>query len=205
MNPLNWNTDQIQSLLRSILKMLGAVIVAKGVADQSAVEIISAGILALAGVVWSHRSNAGPPEPPATPPPAVPVWLLLAALALGLTACKTQGGYTDSRDPFVIRVEQTETIGYSTLDTFLRLDNANRGFWRTNLPPLHRFAEYLRQPVVLDVTNRFPRWAGYIYSLDLVKLNYKAGRATSNDVVTVLATVETAIGQAQQYISHANQ
>lgn len=190
------------SFVRSLLKMLGAIVVAKGVADQSAVETISAGLVALAGVVWSHGTHAtAPPGNTSKQPPAVPLLLLLGVVGIGALGCKT--ALQPGADAFVVRVEQTETIGYSTLDTFLKIDDSNRGFWRTNLPAMHHFAEYLRVPVTLDVTNSFPRWAGYIYSLDRVKLDYKAGRATSNEVVTVLATAETAVAQAQQFISQS--
>lgn len=51
------NQDQVESLIRSILKIVGGAFVAKGFTDNSTAEIIISGIAALAGVVWSHYAN----------------------------------------------------------------------------------------------------------------------------------------------------
>lgn len=50
------NTDQISSFIRTILKMVGAWVASKGIADSATIEIIVGGITALAGVVWSWWS-----------------------------------------------------------------------------------------------------------------------------------------------------
>lgn len=56
--------EQISSILRSILKLGGGYLIAKGLTDQSNSEVIIAGILAAGGVVWSwwtHRNAAATP------------------------------------------------------------------------------------------------------------------------------------------------
>lgn len=51
--------DTTQTLIRSILKVGGGFLVSKGIADDSQIEIISAGLLAVVAVVWGylHRSK----------------------------------------------------------------------------------------------------------------------------------------------------
>lgn len=128
---------------------------------------------------------------------------LLACVAL-LSSCALFQTSTGA-DPFVVRVEQTQTIATATLDTFLKVDDSNRLFFRTNAAAAHQFAEGLRQWRVDKVppdnhleTNRV--WVSYLKSLNRVKIAYKAHTASSNEVVTVLATVESALSEAQGYL-----
>ena len=48
------NSDQIQSVARTVLKVAGGFLVAKGVTDEGTWTTISGGVLALAGLIWSH-------------------------------------------------------------------------------------------------------------------------------------------------------
>ena len=52
--------DTTQTIIRSVLKVGGGYLVAKGFADQSQVEIIIAGVAAGIAVVWGimHRNAA---------------------------------------------------------------------------------------------------------------------------------------------------
>lgn len=104
-------------------------------------------------------------------------------------------------DPIVVRCEQTLAFSKATLDTFETLDHANREFFKTNAAPMHAFAEFLRAPVVVNQTNLLPRGLAYIFSLEATKEAYKKGKASSNLVATAAAVLETAINQAQFYIS----
>lgn len=55
------NTDQVLSLLRTVLKLAGASFVTKGITDSNTLEIIVSGVVALAGVIWSfyaHKADA---------------------------------------------------------------------------------------------------------------------------------------------------
>lgn len=56
---LPMNIDQLGSLIRAIVKIGGGYLIAKGVASDNQVEAISAGVLALAAVLWGyyHRSS----------------------------------------------------------------------------------------------------------------------------------------------------
>jgi hypothetical protein len=46
-------TEQISSAIRSVLKVIGGALVAKGVTDNSTIEIVIAGIIAAIGIGWS--------------------------------------------------------------------------------------------------------------------------------------------------------
>ncbi len=106
-------------------------------------------------------------------------------------------------DPLIVRTEQTEKVAFNTFDALVSIDDADRGFWRTNLPALHRFAEWLREPQVVDVTNRLARGLAICKRLDTVKLVYKSNKAQTNatDLATALATTEAALFQAQQFVA----
>ncbi len=54
------NTTQINSAIRSVLKVGGGWLIARGITDNSHVEIVIAGVIAAVGVVWSwmHHSAA---------------------------------------------------------------------------------------------------------------------------------------------------
>lgn len=108
-------------------------------------------------------------------------------------------------DPIVVRAEQSASVAAATFDTFLKIDNSNRDFFRTNLPPFHGFAEYLRAPIVINGTNLLPRGLAFVISLQSVKQAYKAGTATSNVLVTAIAVLESSVSVAQQLIAQQQQ
>ncbi len=57
-------SEQISSAIRSVLKIFGGALVARGITDNSTIEIVIAGIIALAGIAWSYWHHAAP-KPPA--------------------------------------------------------------------------------------------------------------------------------------------
>jgi hypothetical protein len=85
------NTDQLNSLIRSILKIIGAAFVAHGLTNAGSIvnspDVIGV-VLTLAGLIWSHYSAS---QPPSTPPsqPTLPLSVLLALLlpAAALVGC----------------------------------------------------------------------------------------------------------------------
>ncbi|HWC60859.1 MAG TPA: hypothetical protein VHC44_14280 [Verrucomicrobiae bacterium] len=123
---------------------------------------------------------------------------LCTVVALWLVGCvQLQPG----ADPIVVRVEQTETVAKSSFDLVLNVDNSNRPFFATNAPPFHRFCEWLREPQTVEQTNTLPRAAAMLVSLDDVKLAYKNASVGSNDVLTALATVQSAMSQANAWLT----
>ncbi len=124
------------------------------------------------------------------------IWLALAAV-LGACILFTPGCKTldAGADPFVVRVEQTQTVVEGGFDLLLNVDNLDRGFWRTNAPAFHQFCETLRFPVpVAGVPNRptLPRYIAAQWELDQAKLYYKFAKSSSasNSLQVALITLQ---------------
>lgn len=122
-------------------------------------------------------------------------WLIIATTALIVPGCAT---LAPGADPLVVRTEQSETTAKSTFDFVLNLDNSDRGFWRTNAPGFHNFCEWLRQPQPAG-TNILPRCSAMIWDVNMIKADYKASRASSNTLYTILVTLESALNQASSW------
>lgn len=210
------NSDQLINLIQKLLTAGGAFLAAKGLGSSSLWETV-VGCL-MAGVTWyvSHRWNAAPP---AMAPVSVGLsnkqsgfarlglLLFVAALCSVTLLCLIQGcaAIQKGNDPLVVNVERTETIARDTFDMVLSIDNSQRDFYRNNAPAFHNFCEWLRQPQsVPDVDGKvvsLPRDLAMLLSLDNVKLDYKAARASSNDVFTALQTVTGAMAQANAWLN----
>jgi hypothetical protein len=124
---------------------------------------------------------------------------LVAALAAMLAACAT---LNPKADPFVVRVEQTQTTAYATFDMVLRLDQADRGFWRTNAPGFHNFCEWLRTPQDYQLGKmHVPRCVLIQLNVDDLKRVYKASRTdtTSNALWSAWLTLNTALNQSTSW------
>lgn len=102
-------------------------------------------------------------------------------------------------DPLVVRVEQGETLAKSSFDFVVNVDESNRGFWMTNAPALHNFAEWLRAPVTLNGNTNEPRGIAMILTVDAAKLSYQADKSSFNS--NILMTVFGVLTQAQQQAS----
>lgn len=194
------NPDQLKSLIRTLLKMAGAYLAGRGLnVDDSTTEAITGGVIALAGIIWSQMTHTKPGDPNAQK------WSLFLFVSfvffvVPVTGCAL---LQKGANPIVVRVEQTEAIAYTTLDTALKIDDANRPFFKTNAPPFHQFCEQLRAPVQVGQVY-YPRGVAGIKILDNTKLAYQAGQSSSNALITALATVETFTAQAQQFIVQIN-
>lgn len=99
----------------------------------------------------------------------------------------------------MVRAEQTEAAAKSTFDLVLSVDHADRGFWRTNSPAFHAFAEWLRQPQVVRVTNVLPRASAMILSLNNIKGEYVFSKSYSNALVSAIAVLQSAATEANAW------
>ncbi len=126
----------------------------------------------------------------------------LLAVGATTTGCRLLSPAAPGQDPLVVHVEQVQAISFTTLDTLLKIDDGARDFFRTNLPPFHAFAEYLRQPVP-DGTNQIRRWVSYLETVDRIKLSYLHGLTSSNNLITALAVLESTTAEAQKQIANA--
>ncbi len=74
----------------------------------------------------------------------------------------------------------------------------------TNAPAFHQFCEWLRQPqTVADSygTNTLPRGLAMLMSVDDIKNDYEASRASSNALLEALATLQSTANQASSWSS----
>ncbi len=56
--------EQVNSAIRSVLKLVGGGLITKGYADNSTLEIVIAGVIAAVGIGWSWWHHSAP-KPPA--------------------------------------------------------------------------------------------------------------------------------------------
>ena len=100
-------------------------------------------------------------------------------------------------DPFVVRIEQGQSVAQSTFDFVLNLDNADRGFWKTNAPAFHQFCEWLRAPVVYS-NSPLQRVIAIQANVQDLKVAYKSARDAghSNTLFLSWTVLDTALGQA---------
>jgi len=124
--------------------------------------------------------------------------IAIAACLIFAPGCAT---VAPGNDPIVVRAEQVEAGAIASFDLVLNLDQANRPFWRTNAPGFHQFCEFLRAPQVVNITNTAPRGVAMVLSLQQVKADYRASRASSNLLEVAISTLSSAVGQAKSWMS----
>jgi len=195
--------DQLQLIAQVVLIGLGPVLAKHGVTIGNAdVDQILGGLSLLGGIIWKFwHWNATPSAVPSAitvPIKQVVPLLAFAAVFLGAIGCAP---LQPGADPIVVNVERTETVAKSSFDLVLNVDNSKRSFFATNAPGFHNFCEWLRARQTVEETNSLPRASALLVSLDDVKLAYKAGRATSNEVYAVLYTVQSAESQASAWMT----
>lgn len=125
---------------------------------------------------------------------------LLAALPL-VPGCATLKG----ADAFMVRVEQGQVIADSTVTFVLTIDQADRGFWRTNAPAFHNFCEYLRtkvpNPTPADPGHKSPRVLAIEENVHQLKETYKFDKSAGNSNALYIAFDElnTLVSQAASW------
>lgn len=137
--------------------------------------------------------------PPLNPPASLLIIGLM--ICLGGLACAP---LNPNANPVIVRVEQFSTAAKGAFELVLNTDNANRGFWITNAPGFHQFAETLRVPTPVNYnggTTNLPRWSAGLWSLNTVKKDYKAGLASSNALATAQGTVSGMLDEANTWLS----
>jgi len=104
-------------------------------------------------------------------------WLIASCILPLFTGCAT---LDPNADPFVVRTEQVQKQADATFDFLLGVDNADRGFWRTNAPAFHNFCEYLRTPIPVSPTHNSPRILAIERNVQDLKVQYKDNRSAGN-------------------------
>jgi hypothetical protein len=121
----------------------------------------------------------------------------VAVVSLLLAGCAT---LNPGADPFVVRVEQTQTAAGATIDMVLRIDNADRGMWKSNAPAFHNFCEWMRTPTPYG-SNTLPRSVVLQLNVDDLKLAYRASRSTgsSNALYSAWSVLQTVFSQSASW------
>jgi hypothetical protein len=133
--------------------------------------------------------------------------LLIGAGIAGALLCGCSTTQLDpNADPFVVQIERVETSAKATFDAVLKLDDSARPWWIANAPGFHVFCEKLREPTAIQPlllvdgtpvpSDKLPLNRAVIWSLDNVKLGYKAGVKTSNDLDAAYSTLAALLTQA---------
>lgn len=130
--------------------------------------------------------------------------LNLSLVLLGLVLVGGCATILPGNDPLVVETERVLTVGKGTLELVTDVDEANRTFWATNAPAFHQFVEWLRTKVTFNETNIMRRGPAILMSLESVKIQYKQHKASSNAVYTALATAQSALTEAQTWLSTIN-
>lgn len=123
---------------------------------------------------------------------------LFLVLMFALAGCAT---LQPGADPIVVRAEQLQTTAEGAFDLVLSVDHADRGFWKTNAPAFHSFAEYLRVSVAAEgIPGRaeMPRYIAAQFALDNAKLAYKAakGASSSNALFSAIISMDALAQQS---------
>lgn len=123
--------------------------------------------------------------------------LSVVVLTLSVTNCAS---VKSGSDPIIVRAEQVESGALASFVFVVNFDNSDRGFWKTNAPAFHNFAEWLRTPVGVDSSgNTQRRGLQMISNVDSLKVAYKSNASQSNALQTAIATLAQAVSQAQSW------
>jgi hypothetical protein len=102
-------------------------------------------------------------------------------------------------DVLVVRAEQLETTADASFQLVVSVDNADRGFWKTNAPAFHNFAEWLRAPVPTPSNPNEPRGLGMILLVDADKIAYQQNKSLSNSLLSAISDLQFAANQAASW------
>ena len=120
--------------------------------------------------------------------------LVLFTILLVFVGCAT---LDQGADPLIVNTERFESVADSSFQLVVSVDNADRGFWRTNAPAFHNFAEWLRTPVPTASNPNEPRGLGMILLLDSAKMTYEVDKSQSNVLILAISAMTNAVTQAQ--------
>jgi hypothetical protein len=111
----------------------------------------------------------------------------------------------DGQDNVVVRAEQTLSMAFDTFDAFLKMEHQFREQTKEKLPEVHKFAEWLREPVRVTGTSGTmkPRGIALIESANNVKNSYKDNRSPESKatLISALAAVESALVETQKHLT----
>lgn len=207
--------DNMQLIGQVILIVLGPLLAKHNITiGNKEVDDVLGAISELAGIIWKFVHWNKTPDAQPVPVNVVTkqsgnirlglMFLLSALSALALVVIVGCAAIQPGQDPIVVNVERAQTIAAPTFDLVLETDNANRTFWKQNVPAFHGYCEWLRQRQLAFLADGTPtnvqRAIAMQLNLDKVKLDYKASKVDSNAVLEVLAALTSAENQANAWL-----
>lgn len=130
-------------------------------------------------------------------PPGL-VGLLLLTLCLGAVVAGC-AGLKPGEDPIVVNAERLETTADGAFTFVKNVDDADRGFYRTNAPAFHEFVEWLRTPIRMEGTNVIRRGPAMILAVNSAKHSYQQNHFESNLLTVAVNSLSAAVLQAQSW------
>lgn len=128
----------------------------------------------------------------------------IIAILSAITICILCGCATlnPGVDPIEVRAEQTLSVAFATMDTFLKLAHQQEARLKTVAPQVLKFADWLREPQ----PDGLPRGASLVASANRVRQAYKSNRSADNkaSLVTALAIVESAVSETNRQLANAH-
>jgi len=185
------NKEQILSILRTVLKTAGAVLVTKGLTSDAGLESIVGGIITIVGIIWSMRTHAD--DKSSSGGGAAAMIILTGLLAIGcvsgLTGCATldaSGPYKGDKALYV--ADTTLVTAYDVLDRFVTFEYQHRAAL-AGQPSIQQSADNIRINA--------PRWfrdaiiARDAYAVHPIPSNHTA---LQNSVRIIQSAIQTASG-----------
>jgi predicted metal-dependent hydrolase len=129
-------------------------------------------------------------------------WMVRLILCLALVVMAGCASVQEGHDPVVVRAEQSLSIAFDTVDTFLKIEHGNREVIKAKVPEVHAFAEKLRERVTVGGKTQ-PYAISLIQSATEVKNAYKRNRSLENraNLISALASLEALVRETQQHLT----
>jgi len=129
-------------------------------------------------------------------------WMVRWSLCLALLVMTGCASVAPGHDPVVVRAEQSLSIAFDTIDTFLKLEHDNQELVKKKLPEVHAFAQKLRAKVTVGGKTQ-PFGISVIQSATDVKNAYKRNRSPENkaNLISALASLEAIVRETQQHLT----
>jgi hypothetical protein len=127
------------------------------------------------------------------------LWGIFILVAVLLHGCAAPD---PNADPVVVRAEQTLSIAFDSMDTFLKIEKRNAELVKQKVPEVHAFAESLRARVVFD-GREMARGISFIESANNACLTYKRARAPDNraNLLTALKTLDSVLDEVKKHLA----
>lgn len=203
------NTDQTTSMVRSVLKVAGGILLAHGASKAAAVvngEDSVGLVVTIVGFVWSHFSNSdnsiakkadaiadkAPPVGSVTGMVLILGMLSLAAVGCSKTTLAPGGAYANMPNGTnAFNADLPIVTAYNEMDAFVVSEANNHAWYASNFPVAVTAANYIRA-----------NGSNWCDTAVAARKAFVANSSSSNQTVldNALAVISVAVSQATNYI-----